>query len=73
MHNFLIILVYEEKTSTSGIKVAVKNATHTAQNTAKIFRLGNALQRETLISKMPLLSNKPLRTFPVLFLHLRPR
>ena len=37
MHNFLIILVGEEKTSTSGIKVAVKNAPHAAQKYCKYF------------------------------------
>jgi len=70
IHIFLIIL-REEKTSTSGIKAAIKNVSHTAQNT-KSFRKRTAKGNMNLRRCLCHLNNR-LELFPVHFLYLRPR
>jgi len=79
IHIFLIILG-EEKTSTSGIKAAIKNVYHTAQNTKLtcVDCINFSFRKRTTKRNMNLqiclchLINR-LELFPVHFLYLRPR
>ena len=78
--HILLIILGEEKTSTSGIKSAIKNVSHTAQNTKLTcvdcinfsFRKRAAKRNMNLWRCLCHLINR-VELFPVHFLHLRPR